>query len=190
MAKSNAIRIGVEDVYVAVGTQDPETGAVTYAAPKVFGGTATIGVTQEKGENKIYESNVQIRNHSRVSAANIAYESRTVDLDTEMEVLYDQAVAEAADGAYEDGPDDLPIAVAMGWAAPMSDGSYKCVWYYWCTASKGDESYETATESENSPTDRYDFAAMPRPDTKKLRRRKICKDKTERDAFFASVVPA
>jgi hypothetical protein len=106
-------------------------------------------------------------------------------MEDEMELLHGLAVAES--GEYEDGPDDMPKTVAVGWAKHMSDGSYKCVWYYWCTGSKGDESDETATDTEATGTDSYEFAAMPAPDNGKLRRRAVCADKTAMQAFFASV---
>lgn len=188
MAKTNAIRIGVTDFYAAVATYDEETGNVTYGTPKVIGGTASVSVTQSKGENRVYESDVQIRNSSRISGANISYRSRSVSMEDEMELLYSQATA--ADGDYEDGPDDMPKACAVGWAAKLSNGGYKCVWYYYCTGSKGDESYETATDSETSPEDTYDFAAISSPETGKLRRRKIVANEAERNAFFASVLKA
>ena len=190
MVKTNVMRTGVTDFWVADATYDQEAGKVTYGTPRVIGGTASVAVSQTKGENKVYESNVMIRNNSRVSGVNINYKSRTVDMAEEMKILH--KLNAATDGDYEDGPDDIPANVAVGWAASLSNGGYKCVWYYWCTGSKGDESYDTATDSETTPEDSYDFAAMPSPvpaaDGKyKMRRRKICKDETEMKAFFASV---
>lgn len=186
MPKSKDIRIGVTDLYAAVATLDEEENTVTYGVPKVIGGTASISVTQNKAENPVYESDVLIRNNSRISSATINYRSRTVNLADEMELLY--SVTAASDSEYEDGPEDLPKNCAIGWAAKRSDGGYMCIWYYWCTGSKGDESYETATDSETTPEDNYDFTAMPSPTTKKMRRRKIVADETEKDAFFASVL--
>lgn len=186
MAKSKDIRIGVTDLYAAVATLNEEENTVSYAEPKVIGGTASIGVTQNKAENPVYESDVMIRNNSRISSATINYRSRTVNLADEMELLY--GVTAASDGEYEDGPSDLPKNCAIGWAAKRSDGGYLCVWYYWCTGSKGDESYETATDSETTPEDNYDFTAMPSPATGKMRRRKIVANEVEKNAFFASVL--
>lgn len=188
MSKASRIRVGVDDLYVAKATLDEETSKVTYETPIVFGGTASISVSQQKGENKVFESDQMIRNYSRISGANINYTSRTVPLAQEMDMLYSQD-AESGEDGFEDGPEDVPRNCAVGWASKLSDGGYRCVWYYWCTGSKGDESYETATESESSPTDSYDFAAMPSPETRKMRRRKIVSNAAERDAFFASVLP-
>lgn len=183
MSKSSAIKTGVTDFYVAVATEN--NGAVTYGTPKVIGGTARVGTSMTRGENRVYESDQLIRNTNRASGATITYESRTVSMEDEMEILH--GLAATQDGEYEDGPDDLPKNVAVGWAKHMSDGSYKCVWYYWCTGSKGDESDETATDTESTGTETYEFAAMPSPDGGKLRRRAVCENETAMQAFFASV---
>ena len=194
MSKASAIKIGVSDFYVATatlgtqstqGTQGTQGITITYGTPKVIGGTARVGTAMNRGENRVYESDQLIRNSNRISGATITYESRTVDMASEMEILH--GIASATNDEYEDGPDNAPKNVAIGWAKHMSDGTYKCVWYYWCTGTKGDESDETATDSETSNTDSYEFAAMPAPDNGMLRRRAICADKTAMEAFFSSV---
>lgn len=184
MSKSTAIKVGVTDFYAAVATLGNDGTTVTYGTPRVIGGTARVGVSVSQGENKVYESDQLIRNNKRAASATITYESRTVSMEDEMELLHGLT---AANGEYEDGPDNQPKTVAVGWARRMSDGTYKCVWYYWCTGSKGDESDETATDAESSNTDTYTFEAMAAPDNNKLRRRAVCANKTAMDAFFASV---
>ena len=189
MAKTKAIRTGVRDLYVAKATTTTtDSGvSVTYGTPKVFGGTATVSLSLETGDNKVYESDVLIHNGNRVSGATIGYESRSVDLASELEVLH--GITTAGTGGYEDGPDDIGGEWAVGWADKLADGTYKCQWYYYCTGHKGDESHETATESTTTPTDRFDFDAVPNPATGKLRRRKICASEAEMTAFFAAVLP-
>lgn len=184
MAKSTSYRCGVEDFYVSyitVGTG----GALTYATPAVLGGTATVKVAYESGENKIYESNLMIRNKRKVTGASVTYESRSVPLADQAKVISGQE--NSTDGEYEEGPDDIAPPVAVGWATPMTDGKFLCTWMYYATASRGDENYETAEDQENTPVDTYNFACIPAPDTGKLRRRKLCADATEKAAFFASV---
>lgn len=182
MSKATEIKVGVSDFYVATATESD--GVVTYGTPKVIGGTARVGVSVSQGENKVYESDQLIRNNKRAASATITYESRTVSMEDEMELLHGLT---AANGEYEDGPDNQPKNVAVGWARRMSDGTYKCVWYYWCTGSKGDESDETATDAESSNTETYTFEAMAAPDNNMLRRRAVCENKTAMAAFFASV---
>lgn len=188
MGKATIMKVGVTDAYVATATVG-ENGVMTYGTPEVYGGTASISVSQTTGNNTVYESDVMIRNNNRISGANITYNSRTVNMDEEMKILYGKT-ASGSSKEFEDGPDDLAPTVAFGFAAKMSDGSYKCYWYYNCTGSKGDESFETATDTESSPEDSYTFAAMPATDTGKLRRRKLCANETEMRAFFASVKPS
>ena len=190
MSKTNAIRVGVRDLYVAkANTTVTESGtSVSYGTPAVFGGTATVSVTMETGDNKVYESDVKIHSNNRISGATISYESRSVDLAGEMEVLHG-ITSEGSDG-YEDGPDDVGGEYAVGWADKLDGGGYKCQWYYYCTGHKGDESHETATESTTTPTDKFTFDATPSPATGKLRRRKVCATEAEKDAFFAAVLPA
>ena len=187
MAKSTAIRVGVRDLWVAKATTAEADGTttVTYETPQVIGGTASIGVSHTSGQNKVFESDVPIRDNNRITGATVSYKSRTVSLEDELKVLY----GVTGTGEFEDGPDDIAPVYAVGWAAPRSDGSFACVWYYYTTGSKGDETYETATENESSPEDEYKFAAIPSPATRKLRRRKICADETAMNAFFASVLP-
>lgn len=185
MSKSTAIKVGVTDFYAAVATLDTDGTTVTYGTPKVIGGTARVGVSVSQGENKVYESDQLIRNNKRAASATITYESRTVSMEDEMELLH--GLTAVAGGEYEDGPDNQPKNVAVGWARRMSDGTYKCVWYYWCTGSKGDESDETATDAESSNTETYTFEAMAAPDNNMLRRRAVCENKTAMAAFFASV---
>ena len=187
MAKSTAIRVGVRDLWVAKATtavaEDGKT-TVSYEKPQVIGGTASIGVSHTSGQNKVYESDVPIRDNNRITGATISYKSRTVSLEDELKVLY----GVTGTGEFEDGPDDIAPVYAVGWAAPRSDGSFACVWYYYTTGSKGDETFETATDTESSPEDEYKFAAIPCPGTRKLRRRAICADEAAMLAFFASVL--
>lgn len=189
MSKSKEIRVGVRDLYVALITEtETESGtSITYGTPEVFGGTATVGVSEQRGDNKVYESDVGIHNGSRLVGATVSYESRTVMLENELKVLH--GITTEGNGGYEDGPDDEPKKVAVGWAAPMTGGKYKCQWYYYCDGHKGDETYETATENTSTPTDRFEFDCIPSPATGKLRRRKICESKAEMEAFFAAVLP-
>lgn len=184
MAKSTSYRCGVNDFYVSYITVGAG-GALTYATPSVLGGTATVSVAYESGENKVYESNLMIRNKRKVTSANVTYESRSVPLADRVKLLSSQE--SATDGDYDEGPDDVAPAVAVGWAAPTTDGKFLCTWMYYSTASQGDENYETAEDQEKTPTDTYNFACIPAPDTGKLRRRKLCANATEMAAFFASV---
>ena len=91
------------------------------------------------------------------------------------------------DGDFDESPDDVAPAVAIGWAAPTTDGKFLCTWMYYATASHGDESYETAEDQEKTPTDTFNFACIPAPDTGKLRRRKLCANATEMATFFGNV---
>ncbi|MBO7670728.1 MAG: hypothetical protein J6S60_09090 [Oscillospiraceae bacterium] len=191
MSKTAAIRTGVRDFYVAKATTtEGQSGTtVTYGTPEVFGGTATVGVAFERADNKVYESDVPIHNSRRMSGATITYESRSVDLASELDVLHNVS-AEASTGAgYEDGPDDVGGEYAVGWADALADGTYKCQWYYYCTGHKGDETHETATESTTTPTDSFVFDAVPNPATGKLRRRAVVASKAAMEAFFAAVLP-
>ena len=191
MSKTAAIRTGVRDFYVAKATvEESQSGvSVTYDDPEVFGGTATVTVSLERGDNKVYESDVVIHNNNRVAGATITYESRSVDLESELEVLHSVTAEVATNKGYEDGPDDVPGFYAVGWADALADGTYKCQWYYLCTGRKGDESHETATESTTTPTDSYEFDAIPNPETGKLRRRLIASSKSDMEAFFETVLP-
>ncbi len=188
MAKSTAYRCGVRDMYVSHITVG-EDGKLTYGAPYVVGGTASVGVTYTSGENKVYESDVIIRDKRRITGATVNYASRSVPLEEQMKLFMGEAAATAAAGDYEEGPDDAASPVAIGWAAPRTDGSSLCTWMYYATCSQGDETYETATENENTPTDSFNFACIPSPETRKLRRRKVCKTEAEVTQFFASVLP-
>lgn len=185
MARS--MRVGVRDLFVAKATIG-EDNKVTYDTPKAVGGTASVSVTENRGENKVYESDVLIRDRKRLSGATISYKSRTVALADEIDMIY--GTEAETDGSFDIGVDEEPTFLAVGWYDPMSDGKWRCVWYYYCSGSKTDENHETATENETTPEDTYEFAAVPRPDTRKLKRIKICADESERDAFMASVTPA
>lgn len=191
MSKTAAIRTGVRDFYVALATvATTQSGtSLTYGTPEVFGGTATVGVAMNRGDNKVFESDVMIHNNNRVSSATITYESRSVDLESELEVLHGVTTEVATGKGYEDGPDNVGAYYAVGWADALADGTYKCQWYYYCSGHKGDESHETATESTTTPTDTYEFDAMPDPVNNKLRRRAICATKSAMEAFFAAVLP-
>lgn len=179
-----SMRVGVRDFHIAKVTEG-ENKKLTFEQPHAVGGTASVGVTENRGENKVYESDVLIRDRKRLSGATISYHSRTVALDDEIAMIY--GTEAGADGSFDVGVDEEPPVYAVGWASPLSDGTWRCVWYYYCTAAKTDENHETATENESTPEDTYEFSAVPRPDTRKLKRMKICKDETERDAFLASV---
>lgn len=192
MSKTNAIRTGVRDFYVAKATTTESQGviSVAYGTPEVFGGTATVSVALERGDNKVYESDVVIHDNKRVAGATVTYESRSVDLESELDVLYGVTAEVATGKGYEDGPDSVPVEYAIGWADALADGTYRCQWYYYCTGHKGDESHETATESTTTPTDSYEFSAIPSPSTGKLRRRMIAATKSAMETFFATVLPS
>lgn len=192
MDKTRVVKVGVSDFYVASAMYDEESRKVTYGAPGVFGGTATVGTSVNKNANKIYESDELIHNHSRTSGVDITYTSRTVSLESEMEVLHGMTMAE--NGDYIIGPDDIPGHWAVGWARKMSDGTFFCIWYLWCEPSKGDESDETATETQASNPESYTFAASSSPELRadgkpQMKRVKKCTNATEMAAFFASVLP-
>lgn len=187
MAKSTSYRCGVKDFYVSYITVG-SGGALTYGTPEVLGGTATVNVAYESGENKVYESDLMIRNKRKVTGANVTYESRSVPLADQIKLFTGQD--SVTDGDYDEGPDDVAPAVAIGWAAPTTDGKFLCTWMYYATASQGDESYETAEDQEKTPTDTFNFACIPAPDTGKLRRRKLCANATEMATFFGSVKKA
>lgn len=191
--KKRTVKVGVTDLYVAKATYTEETGKVTYDTPRVFGGTATVSASVNKNANKIYESDELIRNRNRISDVDITYTSRTVDLASEMEVMYGLADGESND--YTIGPDDVPEHWAVGWGRKESDGSYTCIWYLWTEPSKGEESDETATESESSNTESYTFSASSSPELRsdskpQMKRIKKCANATEMKAFFASVLAA
>ena len=192
MEKKRTVKIGVTDFYVAKATFDEETKKVTYGEVGVFGGTATVGVTVNKNANKVYESDELIHNHNRISGADITYTSRTVALASEMEVLHNMQAAEGDE--YIVGPDDLPEHWAVGWARKQSDGSMICVWYLWTEPSRGDESDETATDTQTSNPESYTFAASSSPELRadgkpKMKRVKKVANAEEAKAFFASVLP-
>lgn len=191
--KKRTVKVGVTDLYVAKATYAEETGKVTYGTPRVFGGTATVSASVNKNANKIYESDELIRNRNRISDVDITYTSRTVDLKSEMEVMYGLADGEGND--YTIGPDDVPEHWAVGWGRKESDGSYTCIWYLWTEPSKGEESDETATESESSNTESYTFSASSSPELRadskpQMKRIKKCANATEMKAFFAAVLAA
>ncbi len=187
MAKSTSYRCGVKDLYVAYATTGSDN-TITYGTPAVLGGTASVSVAYESGENKVYESDLMIRNKKKITGATVTYESRSVALADLIHLLTGQA--ESTDGDYEESPDDVAPFVAVGWAAPTTDGKYLCTWMYYATAAQGDESYESATDQENTPTDSITFGCIPSPTTGKLRRRKLCANATEMEAFFKSVLKA
>lgn len=192
MNKKRTVKTGVTDFYVAKATYNEETQKVDYDTPGVFGGTATVGVTVNKNSNKIYESDELVHNSNRISGADITYTSRTVALASEMEVLHGMAAAEGEE--YIVGPDDMPEHWAVGWARKESDGSMTCVWYLWTEPSKGDESDETATDTQTSNPESYTFSASSSPELRadgkpQMKRVKKVKDATEAKAFFASVMP-
>lgn len=192
MDKKRTVKTGVTDFYVAKATFDEEAGKVTYGTPAVFGGTATVGVTVNRNPNKIYESDELIHNSNRISDADITYTSRTVALASEMEVLHNMTAAEGEE--YIIGPDDMPEHWAVGWARKQSDGSMICFWYLWTEPIRGDESDETATETQTSNPESYTFTASsspePRADGKpQMKRVKKVANAEEAKAFFASVLP-
>ena len=165
MGKKRTVKVGVTDFYVAKATYDEETEKVTYGDPNVFGGTATVGTS---------------------------YTSRTVALASEMEVLHGLTATDGGD--YIVGPDDIPDHWAAGWARKESDGTFTCVWFLWCEPSKGDESDETATETQASNPESYTFAASSSPELRadgkpQMKRVKKCANAMEMAAFFASVLP-
>lgn len=184
MAKSTSYRCGVKDFYVSYITVG-DGGTLTYGTPEVLGGTATVNVAYESGENKVYESDLMIRNKRKVTGANVTYESRSVPLADQIKLF--TGANSASDGDFDESPDDVAPAVAIGWAAPTTDGKFLCTWMYYATASHGDESYETAEDQEKTPTDTFNFACIPAPDTGKLRRRKLCANATEMATFFGNV---
>ncbi len=188
MSKETAYRCGVRDLYVSHITAG-EDGKLTYGAPYVLGGTASVGVSYVYGENKVYESDVMVRNKRRMTGINVNYSSRSVALEEQMKLFMGSTAATAAAGDFEESPDDEASPVAVGWAAPRTDGSFLCTWVYYATCSQGDETYETSTENENTPADSFTFAGIPSPETRKIRRRKVCKDEAEMKTFFASVLP-
>lgn len=190
--KKRTVKVGVTDLYVAKATYAAETGKVTYDTPKVFGGTATVSASVNKNANKIYESDELIRNRNRISDADITYTSRTVDLAAEMEVMY--GLTDSESNGYIVGPDDVPEHWAVGWGRKESDGSYTCIWYLWAEPSKGEESDETATESESSNAESYTFSASSSPELREdnkpqMKRVKKCANASEMKTFFASVLP-
>lgn len=191
MAKISDYRGGVTDAYYAEITETPDSNGgikIEYGTPAVLGGTASINVSHEKGENKVYESDVMIRNISHVSGANIEYQSRSVDQATEMKLIY--GLEESDTGDYMFGPEDKPKPVAFGYAHSRTNGGYDAYWYLYTMPSASDESAETATENETTPTRTYNFGAIPSPENQKMARFKVCKDRAELNAFFASVLPA
>lgn len=186
MAKSMGIRTNVSDIYVASVTVG-NNGVLTFGTPEILAGTSSISVAIEKGENKVYESGQKIFDEAVVTGSKISLETHTLSLESEAKYLYGMTVADGSD--IIDGIDDKPAYVAVGWAAPRSDGTTLCSWYFYTSPSKGDESYETSEESYKTPTDRYEFNAMPRPDTGKIKRRKLCATAADVTAFFAAVMP-
>ena len=123
MAKSTSYRCGVKDFYVSYITVG-DGGALTYGTPEVLGGTATVNVAYESGENKVYESDLMIRNKRKVTGANVTYESRSVPLADQIKLFTGQN--SATDGDFDESPDDVAPPVAIGWAAPTTDGKFLC----------------------------------------------------------------
>lgn len=188
MAISKIMRRNVTDFYFAKRTAtEGETPAVTFT-PKAICHTANVSVSPQKGENKVWESGALIRNSNRVGSYNIDVESRTVSSADEMEIMYGKTGA-GSDYEIDNAADD-PIDGAVGFAYEYTDGSYDAYWYYNCTPSPGDESQESATESENTPTRKLSFVAMRCPILGKTFRMAHCADKTALAAFFASVTAA
>lgn len=191
--KKRTVKTGVTDFYVAKATYSDSTKKVTYGTPKVFGGTATVSANVNKNANKIYESDELIRNRNRISDVDITYTSRTVSLASEMEVMYGLTANETSND-YVIGPDDVPEHWAVGWGRKESDGSYTCIWFLWTEPSKGEESDETATDTESSNTESYTFSASSSPELRtdnkpQMKRVKKCENATEMAAFFANVLP-
>lgn len=190
MAKSTAFACGVSDAYYAPMTVSAQ-GVVSYGSPAVLGGTATVRVTPTTGENKVYESDMLVRSNSRVSGFTIEFSSRSVDVATEMDLLYSATAAASGDtGAYLVGPDNRPKAIAFGFARKRTDGKYDAYWYLNCEPVVGDVEAETAQESENTPANTYTFNSMPHLTNGKLLRRKVVNDAAALATFFGTVLPS
>mgnify|MGYP001266346250 CR=1 FL=1 len=196
MGKSTAFKCGVTDSWVAPITETITGGvsAITYGAPEVFGGTATVAVSPQKGENKVYESDRLVRNVNRIASYKIDVDSRSVAPATEEKYIRGIAApgtSAASNEEYEEDPlTNTPANCAYGYAHRRTDGKYDAYWYYYTTPSANDISQDSAADAENTPASKYTFDAMPSPETGKIRRRAICANAAALATFFGSVLPA
>jgi len=196
MGKSTAFKCGVTDSYVAPITETMVDGviAIAYGTPEVFGGTATVAISPQKGENKVYESDMLVRAVNRISSYKIDVDSRSVLPATEEKYIRginSPGTSSASNEEYEEDPiENMPANCAYGYAHRRTDGKYDAYWYYYVTPSANDISQDTAADAENTPASKYTFDAMPSPATGKIRRRAICANATALAEFFSSVLPA
>lgn len=188
MAKGIAYRNGVTDVYrsnATMNTDESGKTTVSYGSVEVIAGTQSITESPQTGSNVVYESNVMIRNNQRIAGVNVELQTRSLELEEEEMLIY--GIAANEDGSFDEGPDNTGGSCAIGFGKTFTDGSVEGVWYYMCEGSAGDSSIETATENENTPANTYTFGARPSPEHGYIRRRKMCRDMAEFEAFMASV---
>jgi len=195
MGKSKAIKVGVTDTHFAAITETETDGVttITYGTPEVLCSTASASESPQKSDNKVYESDSLIHNKPSVSSVNVDLESRTITPANEEKILHGISAASASSASAEEYEYDpltnTPSAWAIGWAKRRSDGKYDAIWYYYGMPSANDDSIESATEQQNTPTTKLSFSCMRSPATGKLRRRAVCADAAALTTFFSSVLP-
>lgn len=184
MAKG--IVIGVGDVYLA--DRNETQGAVTYGTPKAVCTASKISVTYTKGKTVVYESGVAVLNRPYVTDAQVTVDTATLSLEDQMQLYYGLTATAGSD--FEEGADtDAPQLKALGYSYKLSDGTYKCIWWYCASAQPADENGETENENGYTPvSDSIVFDCVKDPVKRARRRVKVCATEQEKTAFFAAVV--
>ena len=155
-------RVGLRDPYIAIVTQDDETG---YAAgtPIKLGRALSAKISDKFNSEKVYSDD-------NVEDVLESYEG--TDIELSINSLAPQDFVNLYNNFYENGyllkgSGDFSNKVAFGYRSKKRDGTYEFVWYYVGQFERPEEEYETSKEKIESktPTIKGTFYARTKEDS-------------------------
>ena len=155
-------RVGLRDPYIAIVTQDDETGYTT-GTPIKLGRALSAKISDKFNSEKVYSDD-------NVEDVLESYEG--TDIELSINSLAPQDFVNLYNNFYENGyllkgSGDFSNKVAFGYRAKKRDNTYEFVWYYVGQFERPEEEYETSKEKIESktPTIKGTFYARTKEDS-------------------------
>ena len=152
-------RMGVDRLYYAPLLTNPSDAEPTYGTPVRLPGLVDLTETPNADNSNFYADDGVYVQTSRpgdfqaaVTVANITPENWAYLMGADYS---------ATNGQVKEGQNDIPVEVALGYRAQISDGKYEYVWYKVGVFSKAAKTYNTKGESISYNTTPLTFHAKP-----------------------------
>ena len=142
------VRIGLDNLYYALLTEDNINGTLTYQTPVRVTGAISATLTTNAATETLFADDGPFDTASTLGQLQLELNTADIDLETQSVWLGHNKTG----AILNRQANAVPPWMAIGFRSLKSNGGYRYVWFYKGKAQEPDRSYETKTDAVNFQT--------------------------------------